>query len=434
MNFGDLTIASDGMIYPATAETALGLWLARRGDSSTFTNFKGKMFCYLGDGSLGSADIEIGDSLGDASILYSYGLSMPASDPTISRDDTYILDGSGHVFFPFVLNLAWKNTLGTVTYHSHLQGANGIDLGGRMVKFNSIVYFRNAYGTDEFPIYTTAYYSTDGEVFTNKVGTAALSETDFDDSVLWDWVTATNTVRFNGPRICQTLFDSNGKACLTSSYGEKQSSPLYQNYRAVPSSATLYAYVYGQQADLSSGSNGTLAARVKVYENGVWLNRNNTEVSSAGGTGSDPIFDPSQWEFWNGYFWSTDLENAKLITGEVDYQWTSEVQFDRHRNKFIMVRSIVSTNFFYGGWPIGTSSYVSLLESETPYGPFTNEKILIETTRVSESTEFVSDCSIFGILKDKIILSVNFSMPMQTDCYNIEQIGYGGRFGSVPIT
>ena len=182
---------------------------------------------------------------------------------------------------------------------------------------------------------------------------------------------------------------------------------------------------------------GQLVARVKVYESGTWLNRNTTEYLAAESeAGVDPIFDSDQWEFWNGYFWGNDLQKAKPVSSEESYPFTCSVEFDPHRNKFIMVRTNVSNSYYTpDAWDGDVTSKVSILESDTPYGPFGNEKVLVDTA-YDEDLTLATDCAIFGILKNKIILIVNFSKPLDVggNDYNVSRYGYGSYFGSVTIT
>jgi hypothetical protein len=407
MAFGSLIIPNDGLIYPSAVD-AVALLLSKRGDNAGFVNFNGKIYCYLGDGGYNVV-----------SKLNTYGLSMPQVDPTKGQKYDYIVDGSSHVLAPFLDIPGWKP--GSF-YHSHLQGSNGIDLGGRMIKFNNLVFAGLAH-----PVYSTVYYSDDGEVFFNKVGTAALAETDFDDSVLWDW--STETVRFMYPRVCQTLFDSKGRPCKTSKYFERSANiagvPIYQDYRPVVSTETLYCYIYGQQSDFEqAGGNGTLCARVKVYESGAWL-------SSTPAT--DPIFDTTQWEFWTGYFWQTGLENAREITQKFSNLWTSDVQYSGIHNKFFMVTTETSTLFFDNGWDFGTTtSAVNVFESLSPVGPWTNKKTLV-TNDYDPNRQFVDDCSIVGIENNKLIVAATFWKADIPNTYITAQAGYGSYFASVQI-
>ena len=404
MNFGSLVLATNGLVYPSVAD-ATAIKLQQRGDNCSPVNFNGKIFLYLGDGVYDGG-----------TILNTYGLSVPQTDPTIEQSYNYILDGSGYVLKPFLNIPAWKSC----TYHSHLQAAGGIDLGGVMVKFNNLVYIGATH-----PQYSTVYYSADGEVFTDRAGTAALSETTFDDAVLWDW--GAETVRFLHPRVCQTLFDSRGRPILTSKYFERSENlggvPLYQDYQPVPATETLYCYIYGVQADFEQADgNSPLCARVKVYESGAWLN-----------TGTDPIFNTAQWDFWNGYFWETGLANAKEINVKFKHLWTSDVQYSFYHNKFIMVTTETSALPFDSGWTDETTSALKVWESSAPFGPWAYKKTLVETN-YDANRLFVDDCSIFGIQKNKLIVAATFAKPTMEDAYSNAQVGYGAYFGSVNIS
>jgi hypothetical protein len=333
----------------------------------------------------------------------------------VSESDPNITDT---ILAPFLNIPSW---IPEVWFTSHLQGAGGIDLGGLMVKFNNLVYPGKPH-----PLYSTVYYSSDGEVFTDRAGVPALSETGFDDAVLWDW--STETVRFLHPRVCQTLFDSKGRPILTSAYFERAEGldgvPLYQDYQPVSATEKLYCYIYGQQADFEQvDGNGTLVARVEVYEAGAWLN-----------TGTDPIFNVAQWEFWNGYFWEAGLENAKEITEKFKHLWTSEVQYSFYNNKFIMMTTETSSLHFDVLWEPGVStSKLKVWESNAPFGPWTFKKLLVDTD-YDPDRRFVDDCSIFGITRNKLILAVTFWLPVDGVIYSGTPAGYGAYFGSVEIS
>ena len=428
MTFGDLILYDNGLIYPNAADAEEMLYL-RRGDGGYFVAYDGKMLAFMGDGT--------GKTIGETPVnflLSSVGVFYSPTDPLITQDYNYVVDGSNHVYSFFKQILGWKDGGGyTAQFTTHL-GGSSIDLGGRLVSFTNIIYsYALAYNATHRPVYTGVYYTDDkysaaGDnfIFLNKAGGAALSESDFDTSVLWDW-DATNTVRFSFPNVCKTLFDSKGRPVLTSSYFEIvkdiSGKPLYQNYRAVPDNETLYAYVYGQHSDSSVvGGNGALVARVKVYESGAWLN-----------AGTDPIFNGSTWEFWNGYFWGDDMEEARAVTDLVEYQFFVDVQFDPHRNKFIMLRSQISDNFYTDGWDENTVFKTSILESDTPYGIFTNEKVLV-LTDYDEDRKYIGGATFFGILEDRLVVTASFAYPAVWTDYNTDPVGAGAYFGSVPIT
>jgi len=436
MTFGDLTIPANGLIYPTLSTDAADMLLSKRGDNGSFINYNGRMIGFCGDGAR--------NGVGQYS---SYGFFYSARDYTDESLDLaydYVVDGDGWTYNPFKVIYDWSGS----SYCYHLQGANGIELGERLIKFNNLVlsYEDGWDAVNNFPSYATVYYTDDKYetagsdfIFRNRVAGLALSETTYDNAVLWNW-SASNTVRFMFPKACQTLFDSKGVPCLASDYFEKQNVPLYQNFRKVPNTESLYVYIYGQMVDVEQAEgNGSLLARVKVYDGGTWLNRNTVEfLAEESVAGVDPIFDTAQWEFWNGYFWGSELNNAKEVSSKVKYQWITEVQFDRHRNKFIMVRCIWDSLLYSGGEAFTTLT-VSVLESDKPYGPFMNEKILVQDDYESDDTNetaktYVDDCSIFGILKDKLILAISFGAPAPTGDYDKRQRGYGTYFASVPIT
>ena len=408
MSFGNITLADNALIYPSkitppeTDIDAIAMEYRVRGDGIIFTNFNGSLWGYGGDG------------YDEDGLLSNFGMSYPAKDPTIEQDYTYILDG-GKIKQIF-------NNFTAYGFYTHLANGGGIDLGGVLIKIGNLI-------TDTF-FYPTVYRSVDGETFTDRAGNPAIDVsgqgdlTDLGNSLLFNWSGWDDeTIKFEFPVICQTLFDSRGRAISTSSYFEKliniHGKPLYQNTRPIANNETLYCYIYGQHASLDADT-GVLLARAKVYENGAWLN-----------TGTDPIMDSDDWEFWNGYFWDEDLQNSKSITYEASHQWDVDVQYSPHHNKFIMTRDIVDSIYTHDGWDDNTNFKVSISESTSPFGPFTNEKTLFEY-QYDANHQRPSSIHIVGIEKDKIIVTPSFQMPGPDGDYDTSEAGYQTAFGSIP--
>jgi len=418
MNFGDLSLNANGIIYPLDGNDASDMGYLLRGDNLICINFKGELYCYGGDCTYYDG------------ILNNFGFTLPAKDPSDGYTYDYFLDGSSKIKRLFVE----FDSFGVGGYGTHhAGGANGIELGDRMIKFNNLVFPSD---DSQYPIFNLVYYTENGYDFFNNGGGAALSENPATDptSLLWNWKTESGSVRFVLPRVCQTLFDSKGKPIKSSSYFEQNKDlsgkPVYYDNRPIANNETLYVYIYGQQCDIwPVGGTGVMVAKVKVYEDGIWLNRDSTET----GTGNpDPIMNASDWDFFTGTRFVNDLQQATTITYLGD-QWTCEVQYSPHHSKFILVRTFTTPHNFPDGWDDDSTSKITIAESDSPIGPFVNEKVLI-TTDYNTDLRMADDCSIVGIEKNKIIVSQTFALAEQTVNYNKDLEGYGSYFGSIPIS
>ena len=421
MNFGNLTLASDGKVYPSVQADAETLQLAGAGDGINTCVFNKRLWVYLGD-----AVKQTGSDPATYPMLSMHACNLPIADPTQGQIRTWITDSGAEAESSLtdeIKELAkqfpgWKSS--NLCFHN--QGTI-INLGEKLFKINNLLLI---YSDDTPKFFNSVYYSNDGYTFKDRNDVAIPDETDPDEALLWDWNDGDK--KFQGPNFCQTLFNQNGAPVKTSSYFETVKTiagvPIYQNYTPVSATDTLYCYAYAQ--DISSlTANGTYLARVKVYESGAWLTAT-----------TDPIMNGNLWEFWNGYFFSSGMTTAKIITTATEYQFGSNVQFSPHHNKFIMSRTLVDNIWIFGGnW--GDWTKVEISYSDTPYGPFTGAKTLVNTD-YNTYLRGVGGVSIIAIEKDKIIVAMTPSEPTATQegnsYYNINQVGYGSYFGSVPIT